>query len=171
MATNNPQKHMEHTMTAARDAAIPANTPTGSFTYPAPDTERCTGNTEHTTGFNTEETKDTKVHGEKGDARSAESAEYGESAHVETDEKDHSPLPSVLSVSSVLNPVSSVVPPPRSRKRVTRGGPIGTMRLAAALSAGKLAAKTGRALKVGGGTSLPGIVARRIDPKVLRKEI
>ena len=59
----------------------------------------------------------------------------------------------------------------RSRKRVTRGGPVGTMRLAAALSAGKVAAKTGRMLKVGGGTSLPGIVARRIDPKVLRKVV
>jgi lipid II isoglutaminyl synthase (glutamine-hydrolysing) len=62
-------------------------------------------------------------------------------------------------------------PGARPRKRVKRGGPVGTLRLAAALSAGKLAAKTGRMLKVGGGTSLPGVVARRIDPKVLRKVV
>ncbi len=55
--------------------------------------------------------------------------------------------------------------------RRRRGGPAGTARLALALSAGKMAAKTGRMLKVGGGTSLPGVVARRIDPDVLRKVI
>jgi len=54
---------------------------------------------------------------------------------------------------------------------MTRGGPLGTARLAAALAAGKLAAKTGRVLRVSGGTSLPGLVARRIDPGVLRKVI
>src|SRR5215472_7115522 len=42
-------------------------------------------------------------------------------------------------------------------------------RLALALSAGKLAGSTGRLLRVGGGTSFPGVVARRIDPQVLRK--
>jgi hypothetical protein len=42
-------------------------------------------------------------------------------------------------------------------------------RLAAALAAGKLAGSTGRLLRLGGGTSLPGIIARRIDPGVLRK--
>ena len=55
--------------------------------------------------------------------------------------------------------------------RRRRGGPAATARLALALSAGKMAAKTGRMLKVGGGTSLPGVVARRIDPDVLRKVI
>jgi UDP-N-acetylmuramyl tripeptide synthase len=44
-------------------------------------------------------------------------------------------------------------------------------RLALALSAGKLAGSTGRLLRVGGGTSFPGVVARRIDPGVLRKVV
>jgi UDP-N-acetylmuramyl tripeptide synthase len=43
--------------------------------------------------------------------------------------------------------------------------------LGLALSAGKLTANAGRLLRVGGGTSLPGIVARRIDPQVLRKVV
>ena len=59
---------------------------------------------------------------------------------------------------------------PRKR-RGGRGGPIGATRLALALTAGKLAGATGRALKIGGGTSFPGIVARKIDPHVLRKVI
>src|SRR5258706_5017596 len=65
----------------------------------------------------------------------------------------------------------STVRATQARWRMTRGGPLGTARLAVALAAGKLAAKTGRVLRVGGGTSLPGIVARRIDPGVLRKVI
>src|ERR1043166_8248023 len=44
-------------------------------------------------------------------------------------------------------------------------------RLALALGAGKLLGAIGRMLKVGGGTSLPGSVARTIDPDVLRKVI
>lgn len=59
----------------------------------------------------------------------------------------------------------------RARRRPTRGGPLARARLALALSAGKLAGKTGRMLKIGGGTSFPGIVARRIDPTVLRKVV
>jgi lipid II isoglutaminyl synthase (glutamine-hydrolysing) len=51
----------------------------------------------------------------------------------------------------------------------TRRGPVSSARLALALGAGKLAGSTGRMLRVGGGTSLPGIIARRIDPAVLRK--
>lgn len=43
--------------------------------------------------------------------------------------------------------------------------------MALALSAGKLAGTTGRMLRVGGGTSLPGVIARRIDPEVLRKVV
>lgn len=47
----------------------------------------------------------------------------------------------------------------------------GRLQLALALSAGKLAGSTGRMLRRGGGTSLPGIVARRVDPQVLRKVV
>src|SRR5579875_3473038 len=42
-------------------------------------------------------------------------------------------------------------------------------RFALALAAGKAAGAAGRFLNVGGGTSFPGAVARRIDPFVLRK--
>jgi len=41
-------------------------------------------------------------------------------------------------------------------------------RLSLAISAGKLAGVSGRLLRVGGGTSLPGLIARRIDPDVLK---
>jgi UDP-N-acetylmuramyl tripeptide synthase len=41
-------------------------------------------------------------------------------------------------------------------------------RLALAISAGKLVGASGRILGIGGGTSLPGMVARRIDPDVLK---
>jgi UDP-N-acetylmuramyl tripeptide synthase len=44
----------------------------------------------------------------------------------------------------------------------------GRARLALAISAGKLAGASGRFLRIGGGTSLPGMIARRIDPNVLR---
>ena len=47
------------------------------------------------------------------------------------------------------------------------GGP----RLALALGVAKLAGSTGRMLKIGGGTSLPGMLARKIDPDVLRKVV
>ena len=52
---------------------------------------------------------------------------------------------------------------------MTRRGPFSSARLALALGAGKLAGSTGRMLRVGGGTSLPGAIARRIDPQALRK--
>src|SRR5436853_7162177 len=39
-------------------------------------------------------------------------------------------------------------------------------RMALAISAGKLAGASGRSLRIGGGTSLPGMIARRIDPSV-----
>jgi len=42
-------------------------------------------------------------------------------------------------------------------------------RLALALAAGKAAGTASKVLRVGGGTSFPGSVARRIDPDVLRK--
>src|SRR5689334_16176975 len=71
------------------------------------------------------------------------------------------------SVATATRP-STPVRPPRERKPVRRG-PISTARLAAALGAGKMVGATGRRLNVGGGTSLPGAVARRIDPQVLRK--
>ena len=47
--------------------------------------------------------------------------------------------------------------------------PSARARLALALAAGKAAAAASRVLRVGGGTSFPGAVARRIDPRVLQK--
>jgi UDP-N-acetylmuramyl tripeptide synthase len=44
-------------------------------------------------------------------------------------------------------------------------------RLSLAISAGKLAGASGRLLRVGGGTSLPGLIARRIDPDVLKEVV
>src|SRR5258708_8991618 len=43
--------------------------------------------------------------------------------------------------------------------------------LALAISAGKLAGASGRLLGVGGGTSLPGLIARRIDPNILKSVV
>src|SRR5438128_11889708 len=45
---------------------------------------------------------------------------------------------------------------------------LGRARRALAISAGKLAGASGRFLRIGGGTSLPGMIARRIDPNVLK---
>ena len=56
-----------------------------------------------------------------------------------------------------------------SRRRTEQNGTLGRIQLGLALSAGKLTANAGRLLRVGGGASLPGIVARRIDPCVLRR--
>jgi UDP-N-acetylmuramyl tripeptide synthase len=42
-------------------------------------------------------------------------------------------------------------------------------RLALAVALGKAAGLASRALRLGGGTNLPGVVARRIDPRTLRK--
>jgi len=53
-------------------------------------------------------------------------------------------------------------------QRSVRRGPLRQARLSLAISAGKLAGASGRMLGVGGGTSLPGMVARRIDPDVLK---
>src|SRR2546426_4523538 len=44
-------------------------------------------------------------------------------------------------------------------------------RLSLASSAGKVAGASGRLLRVGGGTSLPGLVARRIDPDILKSVV
>ena len=44
-------------------------------------------------------------------------------------------------------------------------------RFTLALAGGKAAGAAARALGVGGGTSFPGIVARRIDPRVLQKAV
>src|SRR5260370_7180102 len=44
-------------------------------------------------------------------------------------------------------------------------------RLSLAISAGKLAGASGRLLRVGGGTSLPGLIVRRIDPDVLKSVV
>jgi UDP-N-acetylmuramyl tripeptide synthase len=58
------------------------------------------------------------------------------------------------------------------------GGPLaahvplsGQARLALALGAGKAVGTASRVLRFGGGTSFPGIVARRIDPRVLQKVV
>src|ERR1700686_1275319 len=48
---------------------------------------------------------------------------------------------------------------------------LGRARLALAISAGKLVGSTGRLLRVSGGTSLPGMIARRIDPNVLKSVV
>lgn len=57
--------------------------------------------------------------------------------------------------------------PPAFRLPPTRPSPRLTPRLAAALVAGKSAAAASRLLGRGGGTSLPGMVARRIAPGIL----
>src|SRR6266699_2199327 len=53
------------------------------------------------------------------------------------------------------------------------GAPSGLRRarLALAISAGKLAGASGRFFRIGGGTSLPGRIARRIDPNVLKEVV
>ena len=48
---------------------------------------------------------------------------------------------------------------------------IGKARLALAISAGKLAGASGRFFRIGGGTSLPGMIARRIDPNILKSVV
>ena len=48
---------------------------------------------------------------------------------------------------------------------------LGHARLALAISAGKLVGVSGRLLRMGGGTSLPGLIARRIDPNILKSVI
>jgi len=48
---------------------------------------------------------------------------------------------------------------------------LGRARLALAISAGKLAGASGRFFRISGGTSLPGMIARRIDPNVLKSVV
>jgi UDP-N-acetylmuramyl tripeptide synthase len=54
-------------------------------------------------------------------------------------------------------------------ERIAAMPPSEQARLALALAAGKAAGTASKILGVGGGTSFPGSVARRIDPRVLRK--
>lgn len=54
---------------------------------------------------------------------------------------------------------------------VTMPSGLGKARLALAISAGKLAGASGRFFRIGGGTSLPGMIARRIDPNVLKSVV
>jgi len=61
------------------------------------------------------------------------------------------------------------VAPDRPGAGRTPVAPAGQARLTLALAGGKAAATASRVLRVGGGTSLPGIVASRIDPRVLQK--
>src|SRR5258706_11595600 len=62
-----------------------------------------------------------------------------------------------------------------SRTPLSAGGktitPLGRARLSLAISAGKLAGASGRLLRVGGGTRLPRMIARRIDPDILKSVI
>ena len=54
---------------------------------------------------------------------------------------------------------------------VTVPSGLGKARLALAISAGKLAGASGRFFRIGGGTSLPGMIARRIDPNILKSVV
>jgi lipid II isoglutaminyl synthase (glutamine-hydrolysing) len=67
-------------------------------------------------------------------------------------------------VSDDIKATSAKTSVSRSAKRT----PLRQARLALAISAGKLVGASGRILGIGGGTSLPGMVARRIDPDVLK---
>ena len=60
-------------------------------------------------------------------------------------------------------------PPARSAGGEAPAGPSAQARFALALAAGKAAGSASRVLRVGGGTSFPGAVARRIDPHILQK--
>ena len=60
-------------------------------------------------------------------------------------------------------------PPARSGEGRAPMPPAAWARLALALAAGKAAGTASKVLRAGGGTSFPGTVARRIDPRVLQK--
>ena len=60
-------------------------------------------------------------------------------------------------------------PPARSWEDRAAAPPGGHARLALALAAGKAAGTASKVLRAGGGTSFPGTVARRIDPRILQK--
>jgi lipid II isoglutaminyl synthase (glutamine-hydrolysing) len=59
----------------------------------------------------------------------------------------------------------------KTRGRHSAALPADRVRFALALAAGKGSGAAGRLLNIGGGTSLPGAVARRIDPLVLQKVV
>jgi lipid II isoglutaminyl synthase (glutamine-hydrolysing) len=60
-------------------------------------------------------------------------------------------------------------PPARSRDGAPRISPAEQARFTLALAGGKAAGTASRVLRFGGGTSFPGTVALRIDPRVLQK--
>src|SRR5258708_4422723 len=60
-------------------------------------------------------------------------------------------------------------PPARPWEDRAAAPPGGHARLALALAAGKAAGTASKVLRAGGGTSFPGTVARRIDPRILQK--
>ncbi|HLZ63815.1 MAG TPA: MurT ligase domain-containing protein [Ktedonosporobacter sp.] len=72
-----------------------------------------------------------------------------------------------------ITEIESSQPRPQEREQRTHIPPtvFARARLAAALSAGKLASTAGRLLRMGGGTSLPGMIARRIDPNILKEVV
>lgn len=60
---------------------------------------------------------------------------------------------------------------PNTEPVIAHRTPLARARLAMAISAGKLAGVSGRFFHIGGGTSLPGMIARRIDPNVLKSVV
>src|SRR5882672_6903396 len=68
-------------------------------------------------------------------------------------------------------PIESITTELVNSQRPAATGGLGRARLAIAISAGKLAGASGRLLGIGGGTSLPGMIARRIDPNILKSVV
>src|SRR5437016_4564638 len=69
---------------------------------------------------------------------------------------------------NTVPPLDSRLPVPRHEQKSKL---VQRARLTLAILAGKLAGASGRLLRVSGGTSLPGMIARRIDPNVLKAVI
>ena len=65
--------------------------------------------------------------------------------------------------------LANSAPPARPREERSTAPPGGQARLALALAAGKAAGTASKVLRAGGGTSFPGTVASRIDPRILQK--
>src|SRR5262245_20197198 len=72
-----------------------------------------------------------------------------------------------------MTPVRAIAShsPGSSLAAKTPVAPFGHARLALALGAGKAAGTASRVLRFGGGTSFPGTVARRVDPRILQKVV
>lgn len=82
---------------------------------------------------------------------------------------DHLPTAEVQTpLAEVQTPMPPIREPHTPLPRHMKRSPLSRIRLALAIVAGKLVGASGRVLGIGGGTSLPGMVARRIDPNVLK---